>query len=97
MLFTTNIDADVFYGWVKQDLLPKCPPNSVIVMDNATFHKRKDIQALIIKAGHTLEYLPPYSPDLNPIEPKWAQAKAIRRKFQCSIKQLFKHKLNHFK
>jgi transposase len=97
MLFTSNIDADVFYGWVKQDLLPKCPPNSVIVMDNATFHKRKDIQALIINAGHTLEYLPPYSPDLNPIEPKWAHAKAIRRKYQCSIDDLFKNKLNHFK
>jgi transposase len=96
MLFATNIDADVFHGWVKQDLLPKCPPNSVIVMDNAAFHKRKDIQTLIINAGHTLEYLPPYSPDLNPIEPKWAQAKAIRRKYQCSIEEIFKDKLNHF-
>ncbi|WP_368730346.1 transposase [Nitrosococcus oceani] len=40
-------------------------------------------------AGHTLEYLPPYSPDLNDIEPKWAQAKAIRKKEGCSIEQLF--------
>jgi DDE superfamily endonuclease len=105
MLFTTNIDTDVFYGWLTQDLLPKCPPNSVIVMDNATFHKRKNIQEAVQNAGFILEYLPPYSPDLNPIEPKslahgldpWgAQAKAIRRKYQCSIEDLFKEKLNHF-
>jgi transposase len=39
-------------------------------MDNATFHKRQDIQAAITHAGHTLEYLPSYSPDFNDIEPK---------------------------
>jgi transposase len=42
-------------------------------MDNATFHKREDIQTAIQQAGMTLEYLPPYSPDLNPIEHKWAE------------------------
>ena len=40
--------------------------------------------------GHFLEYLPPYSPDLNPIEHKWAQAKSKRRKYQCDIDTLFK-------
>jgi transposase len=45
-------------------------------MDNATFHKRQDIQDAITQAGHSLVYLPPYSPDLNPIEKKWAQAKS---------------------
>ena len=39
--------------------------------------------------GHTLLYLPPYSPDLNPIEKKWAQAKATRRNAQCSVHNLF--------
>jgi transposase len=43
-------------------------------MDNASFHKRQDIQEAITQAGHILAYLPPYSPDLNPIEKKWAQA-----------------------
>jgi transposase len=62
-------------------------------MDNATFHKRKKMIELIEK-GHILEYLPPYSPDLNPIEKKWAQAKAIRRQQNCSIDNLFKY--NHF-
>ncbi|SFI95519.1 transposase [Nitrosomonas sp. Nm34] len=88
-LLIANITADIFYAWVTQDLLPKLLPACVIVMDNATFHKRLDIQAAIAHAGHTLEYLPPYSPDLNDIGPKWAQAKAIRKKEGCSIQQLF--------
>ena len=89
-LFAFNINADVFTVWVEQDLLPKLPPNTVIVMDNATFHKRNDTQDLIREAGHELLYLPPYSPDLNPIEHKWAQAKAIRRKTQQGIDALFR-------
>ena len=88
-LFAVNINADVFTAWVEQDLIPKLPPNAVIVMDNATFHKRKDTQDLIKEAGHELLYLPPYSPDLNPIERKWAQAKAIRRKTQQDICLLY--------
>jgi transposase len=71
-------------------LLPALPSNCVIVMDNASFHKRQDIQNAINNAGHILEYLPPYSPDLNPIEKKWAQAKAIRRQQRCSVDELFK-------
>ncbi len=89
-LFETNINADIFRAWVEQDLLPKLPENAVIVMDNAAFHKRQDMQNLIRNAGHTLLYLPPYSPDLNPIEQKWAQTKAIRKQLMCSINELFK-------
>jgi len=88
-LFRTSINADIFRAWIVQDLLPKLPPACVIVMDNAAFHKRQDIQNVIAEAGHMLEYLPVYSPHLNPIEHKWAQSKALRRKFQCSIERLF--------
>lgn len=90
-LFDTYINADVFYAWVSQELVPNTPKNSVIILDNATFHKRSDAQEVIEKAGHTLEFLPPYSPDLNPIERKWAQAKSIRRKFDYDINELFIH------
>lgn len=93
-LFCSNINADIFAAWVEQDLLPKLPAHSVIVMDNAAFHKRQDTLKSITKKGHILLFLPPYSPDLNPIEHKWAQAKAIRRQQKCSIEDLFK--LNHF-
>ena len=88
-LVDVKVDADVFTGWARQDLLPKLPPASIIVMDNATFHKRLDTQEAIVHAGHTLEYLPPYSPDLNPIEHKWAQAKSIRRKLGASVETIF--------
>lgn len=66
-LIEGNINKHVFTAWVNQDLIPKLPPKSVIVMDNAAFHKGKDVQDSITNAGHYLEYLPPYSPDLNPI------------------------------
>jgi len=89
-LFSTNINADIFTAWVAQDLLPKLPPKAVIVMDNATFHKRQDTQKMIQNAGHTLLFLPPYSPDLNPIEQKWAHTKSIRKQLMCSIQDLFK-------
>ena len=51
----------------------KVPQNSVIVMDNARFHKPKDILENILSAGCIPEFLPTYSPDLNPIEQTWAQ------------------------
>lgn len=84
-----NIDSEVFHSWVVNSLLPSVREPSVIVMDNASFHQRRDTQEAIRQAGHILEYLPPYSPDLNPIEHKWAQAKAIRRKHRCSIEEIF--------
>lgn len=90
-LFSTTINAKVFTAWVVQDLLPKLPEKSIVVMDNASFHKGKGLKKALEDAGHTLLYLPPYSPDLNPIEKKWAQAKATRRKLRCSIKCLFKN------
>jgi len=89
-LFETNINADTFYEWTLQDLLPKLCPASVVVMDNVPFHKRQDIQIAITHAGHILDYLPTYSPDLNPIEKKWAQLKNFRKKFQIPVPELFK-------
>ena len=88
-LFNGNINSDVFYAWLTEDLLPKVPQESVIVMDNATFHKRQDMVEAITAQGHIIEYLPPYSPDLNPIEKKWAQAKAFRRRYRCTIDHIF--------
>ncbi len=73
-----------------QDLLPKLPPHSIVVMDNATFHKRQDIRDAIYNAGRILEYLPAYSPDLNPIKHKWAQAMALRRQQNQTVDMLFK-------
>lgn len=90
-LWDCNIDSDVFYAWFTQSMLAKLPKSSVLVMDNAAFHKRKDILEAIEQAGHTLEYLPAYSPDLNPIEKKWAQAKAVRKQHNLEPHSLFLH------
>jgi transposase len=88
-LWDCNIDSDVFLGWVRKALLPVTPERAVIVLDGAPFHKRSDIITSIAEQGHTVEFLPSYSPDLNPIEKKWAQAKAIRRRERCDPHELF--------
>jgi transposase len=91
MLLTGSVNSQVFTTWIKEDLIPKLPPNSVIVMDNATFHKSVDMKNAAEEAGHEILYLPPYSPDLNDIEHKWAHAKKIRQTIGCSIDELFSH------
>jgi transposase len=92
-LFNQPINSDIFYAWITQDLLPKLKGGEVIVMDNATFHKRADILKALQDKNCILQFLPPYSPDLNPIEKKWAQAKSIRKKHNCSVDILFKEYL----
>jgi len=90
-----NVNSDLFLSWLQNDLLPKVPAGSVIILDNASFHKRDDIIKLVADGGHLLEFLPPYSPDLNNIEHTWAQAKAIRRREMCDIDTLFSEHLNY--
>jgi transposase len=75
-LFDCSINADVFEELLQQDLLPVLPNGSVVVMGNASFHTSERIQKAVEAAGCLLEHLPPYSPALNPIEHKWAQARA---------------------
>lgn len=89
-LFKENIDRAIFSTWLKEDLIPKLPQNSVVVLDNASFHKGPEIEELFKNTNNHLFYLPPYSPDLNPIEHSWSQAKAILRRLQCSVETLFK-------
>ncbi len=88
-LFDCNIDRNVFLIWLAKILLPELPKNSVIFMHNASFHKGKNIEQAIINAGHQLEYLPTYSPDLNPIEHKWSQAKRKKMEIGCNLDDLF--------
>lgn len=88
-LWDGTINSDVFLHWTKKALLPALPIQSIVVLDGAPFHKRSDIIEAIEEQGHTVRFLPSYSPDLNPIEKKWAQAKAIRRKKRCNPHDLF--------
>jgi len=92
-LFQTNINTTIFHKWMMESLIPKLPNKSVLIMDNATFHKETQIKQSIEEAGHILLYLPPYSPDLNPIEHKWAEKKTERRKLKWILKNFLGNKV----
>ncbi len=90
--FEGNTNSEMFNLWLKEILLPELKPNQTIIMDNAAFHKNKITEELIKSAKCKLLYLPPYSPDFNPIEQKWGhvknQVKKIRDKFKDFTKCL---------
>jgi transposase len=72
-------DADVFMTFVRAALVPALRPGQVVVMDNLAAHKVAGVRDLIEAAGCRLVYLPPYSPDLSPIEPMWSKLKQALR------------------
>jgi transposase len=76
--FTQNCTAVRVNEWLEKTLLPKLTNFSVIVMDNAPFHKKDEIKRILKKAGHVALFLPPYSPDLNPIEKSFGVIKRKR-------------------
>lgn len=71
--------GDVFVAWVEQILVPKLKPGMVVVMDNLSSHKVKGVREAIEGAKCRLEYLPAYSPDLNPIERLFSKFKRLLR------------------
>jgi transposase len=75
-----TMDSVLFEMWFGECLLPALPVNSVIVMDNASFHRKNQLIPLAEKAGHRLLFLPPYSPELNPIETFWSWLKRHLKK-----------------
>lgn len=75
MTFRGSCNTELFVTWIKQMLIPELKPGKVIVMDNAAFHKSPVIKEIIESVGCRLIFLPPYSPDLNPIEKFWAKLK----------------------
>jgi len=80
-------DADIFLAFVQQVLCPVLKPGDVVVMDNLSSHKVPAVRASIEKAGSELLYLPPYSPDINPIEKAWAKLKQLLRSAQARTTQ----------
>ena len=74
------MNGDLFVAYVERMLVPTLKVGDVVVMDNLACHKRAEVRAAIEGAGCRLLYLPPYSPDLNPIEPAYAKLKALLRK-----------------
>jgi transposase len=75
-MFDGAMNGPLFLAWLTQALVPVLRPNDVVVMDNLPTHKVAGVREAIESAGATLEYLPSYSPDLNPIENMWSKVKA---------------------
>jgi transposase len=72
-------DKEVFQAYVQHILLPTLKVGDIVVMDNLSSHKNNQVKTMIESAGAQLRFLPPYSPDLNPIEKMWSKIKAILR------------------
>jgi transposase len=80
-------DTDIFLAYVEHLLYPVLKPGDVVVMDNLSAHKAPEVCRWIEKAGAQLLYLPPYSPDLNPIEKAWAKLKQLLRAAKARTKE----------
>jgi transposase len=78
-VFDGPIDNPTFLAYVEQVLVPTLRPGDVVVLDNLAMHKQLEVQAAIEGAGARLRFLPPYSPDFNPIEQAFAKLKAFMR------------------
>jgi transposase len=72
-------DTAVMVAFVEHVLVPTLTPGQVVVLDNLSVHRAARVRELVEQAGCTLRFLPPYSPDLNPIEPAWSKLKTLLR------------------
>jgi transposase len=83
MVLDGPMDGDWFRAYVEQVLVPALKPSDIVVMDNLPAHRVTGVRQAIERAGATLLYLPPYSPDFNPIEMAFSKLKAHLRKAQA--------------
>ena len=80
MVLDGPINGDWFEAYVRHILVPELRRGDIVIMDNLSSHKRTSVRELIEAVGATLVFLPPYSPDFNPIEKAFARLKAMLRK-----------------
>ena len=80
MLLDGPMNREAFEAYVEQVLVPTLSPGDVVILDNLPAHRSAAVRSTIEAAGATLRFLPPYSPDFNPIENAFAKLKAILRK-----------------
>jgi transposase len=81
-------DTEIFLAYLDHVLCPQLRPGDVVVMDNLSSHKVKGVRERIESAGAELLYLPPYSPDLNPIEKAWSKLKLLLRSVKARTKDV---------
>ena len=80
------VNGDIFEAFIEHVLVPKLKPGDVVIMDNLSSHKRARTRELIEGAEASLLFLPPYSPDLNPIEMVFSKVKQLLRSLGCRTK-----------
>jgi transposase len=87
MTIEAATDREIFLAYLDEVLCPNLRPGDVVVMDNLSSHKVQGVRERIEAAGAQVLYLPPYSPDLNPIEKAWAKLKQLLRAAKARTKQ----------
>ena len=80
MVVDGPMDGELFLAWVEQFLCPTLQTGDIVILDNLSSHKVDGVQQAITAVGATAHYLPPYSPDLNPIEKLFSKLKTLLRK-----------------
>jgi len=88
LVFEGSLNGELFKEYVRQCLVPTLQAGDIVIMDNLTSHKVKGVIDPIIAVGASVLYLPPYSPDLNPIEMMWSKIKAYLRKTKARTREL---------
>jgi len=87
-VFDDALNGDLFREYVRVFLVPTLKPGDTVVMDNLSSHKVSGIVEMIHTAGAQVKFLPPYSPDFNPIELMWSKMKAFLRKLKIRSRDL---------
>lgn len=85
-----NTDGEIFTAFVKQCLAPKLSAGKIVIMDNVKFHSTKKAVEAINKTGATILFLPPYSPELSPIENMWSKIKQLLKILEPKSWKTFK-------
>ena len=100
--YESRTNSHWFEAWFTYYLCPKLPENCVVIMDNARFHRKKQLRDIAEVFGFRIIFLPPYSPDKNPIEKLWANMKRWLKKWahlyksiQDAIMEFFRQKTKH--
>jgi transposase len=87
MILEGPMDSAAFEAYIEHVLIPALPPDSIVVMDNLSSHKSSAVARLLENANAELLYLPPYSPDFNPIENMWSKIKTFLRSAKARTRE----------
>ena len=90
LLFEGSTDSVIFNDWLVNHLFKELPSNATVIMDNAPFHKKNEIEEIFKNTDFNVMFLPPYSPDFNPIEQDFAVIKKQRIYSEKSLDEIVK-------